>query len=165
MQPGYELQNRISQPINQKNPMDSEQKFSPEEEPKKEQTLFGASVSEVSDDSPAAIGGLLPGDIIVSVDNTPFAEPVVLSKITRQDGNPIHFEVLRGLKKREVVVTPKLDTENGRFLCGFLYLPKHYVREGSSKESDILLERRTGEYLNAKIAKEPRRKVTIQVCP
>ena len=74
----------------------------------------GALVSQVQPDSPAAKGGLTPGDIILSVDNQPINDSAELARVVsgHKPGDTLHLELVRGGKHiNKTVVVTKLSEE------------------------------------------------------
>lgn len=68
----------------------------------------GLVVEAVADDSPAARAGLLPDDVIVSVDSTPAISTYALTAlIDGMEERPISLSVYREGSEREVIVIPE----------------------------------------------------------
>ena len=69
----------------------------------------GAAVGNVIKDSPAAVSGLKPGDLIVSVNGQPVRlYPEVSEFIQNHQGEELKLGILRDGKKSEVAVTPEV---------------------------------------------------------
>jgi S1-C subfamily serine protease len=68
----------------------------------------GLLISSIEPDGPASAGGLLLGDVIVSIDQRPVAEPEDVLKVLTGDtaGRPLILELVRGgqLEKVEVLI-------------------------------------------------------------
>jgi len=69
----------------------------------------GVLVSEVVDGSAAEAAGLLPGDVLLTIDGTPTASGDALLRTitTRLPGEPRRLAILRGGVRREVTVIPR----------------------------------------------------------
>jgi S1-C subfamily serine protease len=67
----------------------------------------GLLVSGVAGGSPAAVAGLLVGDVVLAFDGTPVDDPEALITLLRGDriGRPANVTVLRGGEVREILVT------------------------------------------------------------
>jgi PDZ domain len=69
-------------------------------------TVNGVSLTVVVHGSPAAAGGLLPGDIIAKVDGQPVIDQVQLrDRLKQLQGRRVTMAVIRGAKKMELPVT------------------------------------------------------------
>ena len=77
------------------------------------------TVTRVTPGSPAQAAGLLPGDVIVSVEGerTDSAEEVI-RLVQPNAGNPLTLSVRREQTLHEVAVTPRLDPDAGVGLLG-----------------------------------------------
>jgi S1-C subfamily serine protease len=68
----------------------------------------GLLISTIETDGPASAGGLLLGDVIVSIDQRPVAEPEDVLKVLTGDtaGRPLTLELVRGgrLEKVDVLI-------------------------------------------------------------
>lgn len=67
---------------------------------------IGALVSDVTKESPAAKGGLEPGDLVVAIDGMPVDDPADLTYhfITRSPGSTVHMRVIRNGSETELSV-------------------------------------------------------------
>jgi regulator of sigma E protease len=64
-------------------------------------------VGEVAPGSPAALAGLQPGDLFMTVDGQQVASPVTVKQaITHSAGKPVDFQVMRKGHLRNVTITP-----------------------------------------------------------
>lgn len=70
----------------------------------------GAQVTQVTVGGPAAVGGLLKGDIITSVNGTLIEDDILLQGLltTLKPGEVVTLEVIRNNEKVPVLITPKL---------------------------------------------------------
>jgi serine protease Do len=69
-------------------------------------TVFGAAVAAVEPQSPAALAGILAGDVVVAFDGEPVAEPAgLVLQLTRTPvGATVPLEVIRDGKPMTVPV-------------------------------------------------------------
>jgi regulator of sigma E protease len=84
-------------------------------------------IGSMKTDSPAARAGLLPGDIIVSVDSQPVhSTPKVHDIINGNGGKPVDVVFLRNGKRVSVHLTPAMSENNGtkEWLIGVTLQPK-----------------------------------------
>ncbi len=67
----------------------------------------GVVVAKVTSGSPAEVAGLVPGDVIIAVDNTPVNDAVELHQLVQAAnvGEQIHLKVVRGVTTMSVLVT------------------------------------------------------------
>lgn len=73
------------------------------------QSSVGYSISEVSDNSPAASAGFKEGDIITKIDNEPILEDTNVEYVLNNlpIGKPIPIEILRNSKKESLTIVPE----------------------------------------------------------
>jgi S1-C subfamily serine protease len=65
----------------------------------------GLIVVEVLPDSVAARAGILPGDVLLAVDDRAIHPPrLLVDRLARWDGEPLRFRLLRGGAVRAIVV-------------------------------------------------------------
>ncbi|HHX95771.1 MAG TPA: RIP metalloprotease RseP [Clostridia bacterium] len=87
-------------------------------------------VGEVTEQSPAAQAGILPGDRIVAIDGTPVKNwNEVVSVIHPNSGKPLSLTLERNDSRFSVTVTPEYDAENGVGLIG--------IRQGKERTGFI----------------------------
>ena len=73
------------------------------------ESVESTRIGQVSDGSPAMEAGVLPGDVILSVDGQRTLQWLdVLEAIKKCDGNPITMTLQRGSEKLSLTVTPTL---------------------------------------------------------
>lgn len=71
---------------------------------------LAVELSEVQPDKPAAAAGLVPGDVVVSIDGKTFEEPGDFkSAITSKNGAPVTLQVLKNGVTTDVTLTPVRD--------------------------------------------------------
>ncbi|MEW6285241.1 MAG: M50 family metallopeptidase [Chloroflexota bacterium] len=81
-------------------------------------------ITEVIAGSPAELGGIRVGDILLTANGEPLTTAERLSEIIQANpGMPIHFEVRRGSETLELTVTPRMDEQAGRPKIGIGYCP------------------------------------------
>jgi len=74
---------------------------------------LGATVHEVLPDSPAASGGIQPGDIITAVDGKPMPDGLAISDYIRAHGNkPVVFTVNRSGAIETSAITPEIPVDD-----------------------------------------------------
>lgn len=87
---------------------------------------FGVLIDDVEEDSPAEKGGLIPGDLIVAIDDEEVYEPSDIQDIIRSldEGDMARVEIVRNHDRATLEVEVELD-EGGTFYGGpgFLRLP------------------------------------------
>ncbi len=67
----------------------------------------GLAVTELADGSPAAAAGLQAGDVILTVDGAPIADPAALrDRVAQSEGKPLTLEFLGSGEKKSLKVTP-----------------------------------------------------------
>jgi regulator of sigma E protease len=83
-------------------------------------------IGNIIEGYPAQEAGLLPGDRILSIDETDFtkrddkdAVTGIQTKINESQGSPLKITVLRDKKKLKFTIVPRYDEETGRYLLGF----------------------------------------------
>lgn len=115
--------------------------------PRAELEFVGAVVDTLMPGSPAEEGGLHLRDIIQEVNGKPLGQDFgFIAKAVAQSGEqPIVFSVLRDGGKTDLTVTPRISTETGRYVCGFLYSQNLFVQK-DTKGGRKLLERLSGNY-------------------
>jgi len=85
-------------------------------------TPAGARVDEVMPDSPAAGGGLKPGDTIIAVDGKPMPDGVAISEYVRAHGaHPIHFTIQDDNGVRTVAITPLIPVGDTVYRIGLTW--------------------------------------------
>lgn len=93
----------------------------------------GVSIANVVDPTgPAASAGMLPGDVILSVDGQPVAESLdnastVAEQIRTSRGRPIAFRLQRGERQFDLRVRPKCCTPEGNSAMGVQLVPNATV--------------------------------------
>ncbi|HEY7068207.1 MAG TPA: trypsin-like peptidase domain-containing protein, partial [Chloroflexota bacterium] len=69
---------------------------------------YALMVVEVMPGEPAAESGLLPGDVLLAIGDTPLDSPTTLAEcLDASAGGSVHLAALRGGQVRTVVVTPR----------------------------------------------------------
>lgn len=76
-------------------------------------------IKDVSEDSPAARAGLMPGDVITAINGQEISSWSAMTKLVQDSGGkPLQVGVARGAEKIEVTVTPTFDEGMGAYLMG-----------------------------------------------
>ncbi|MDR0468791.1 MAG: RIP metalloprotease RseP [Peptococcaceae bacterium] len=85
-------------------------------------------IGEVQPDSPAAVGGLLPGDRILAIEGTPLYTFQDLSVIIAayDEQKELEFRIQRGSEIRTLSITPQRRLEDGRLVIGVV-VDQNYV--------------------------------------
>ncbi len=79
-------------------------------------------VGEVMTNSAAELAGLLPGDMILSLDGQFVASPeAMIARVDSQGGQPITVGFMRGDRQQELIMTPRFHAEAGRHLVGIVF--------------------------------------------
>lgn len=78
-------------------------------------------IQEVMEDFPAQEAGMLPGDVIVSMNGEKIkvAREITLNTF-RNQGEPVEIGYMRDGTYYETVIQPLLDEQSGRFLIGWM---------------------------------------------
>jgi regulator of sigma E protease len=78
-----------------------------------------AMISQVAPDSPAMQVGLLPGDIITTVDGNQIEDiEQLISIVAERAGTPITMTILRNDQVETITLTPRLDPPSGQGAMG-----------------------------------------------
>lgn len=78
-----------------------------------------AMITQIAPNSPAMEVGLLPGDIVLSVDNQPIEDiENLISVITERAGTPVSLTIERGDQVENVTITPRADPPPGEGAMG-----------------------------------------------
>lgn len=78
-----------------------------------------AMITQVAPGSPAMEVGLLPGDIVTSIDGQPIEDiDQMISIVAERAGNPITISVTRGEAVETLTLTPRLDPPPGEGAIG-----------------------------------------------
>jgi regulator of sigma E protease len=80
------------------------------------------TVDEVVPGSAAQAVGLLPGDVVTSVNGKPVAKPADVTSVVRGSaGAAIELKVMRGGSPVELQVSPRKDPTRGTYIIGVLF--------------------------------------------
>jgi regulator of sigma E protease len=83
-------------------------------------------VVEVSPGMPAERAGLLPGDLLLSINGEPIRSRYKLQEVIRaSDGKPVEIDFIRKGKRRSVIVQPTFSEEEKRWMIGVA--PDHRI--------------------------------------
>jgi regulator of sigma E protease len=99
------------------------------------------TVDEVMQSSAAKDAGLLPGDVVASVNGKPVAKPADVTVVVRgSEGAAIDLKIMRNGKPFEMRITPRMDPTRGTYIIGVLF---GQVRErgsflGAAKEAVVM---------------------------
>lgn len=115
----------------------------------KEREFQGYMVADVSDGSPAEIGGLRPNDIIERINGKSVEGDAKGLTMAVSAGKEMLLTVKRGGRRLDLSLRPRIDEETGTYRCGVFYETKTFVETRDAKGRERLLERRRGEYHDA----------------
>ncbi len=83
-------------------------------------------VVEVSPGMPAEKAGLLPGDLLLSIDGERIRSRYKLQEVIRaSDGKPVNIDFIRDGKRRSVIIQPAYSQEEKRWMIGVA--PDHRI--------------------------------------
>ena len=78
-------------------------------------------IAAVEPGSPAAVAGILPGDVIQSIQGVQVDNMLTISEITHQNlGRPVKLEILRNEKLIEVSIVPRQNPPEGQGAMGIV---------------------------------------------
>lgn len=72
----------------------------------------------ITEDAPAALAGLKPGDQVTHVNGQPVYSMAHVSERIQKSGDSVSLTVLRGGQTKEVTLTPRLELSTGRIMLG-----------------------------------------------
>ncbi len=105
-------------------------------------------IGKLVDNMPAVEAGLIIGDKVLAINNTPISTWNDLTKVIgASKGEPIAFDIERSGKSMTIEVKPVLDTTEKRYMIGIQSLRKHsvlasvqYGFETTGKVTKMILE-------------------------
>ena len=101
-------------------------------------------VSSVDSGTPASSAGLMPGDVVRSVDGRPIVQFDDLPKaLNASKGAPVTVSIDRNGQELSLTVTPRLDATSGNYILGFH--PAFVTQKMGPLQAAPLSLQRTGE--------------------